>query len=289
MTNETKIQWHPAFCSAIELTLFDNADSLYYDDEFTLSRKPLQLDLLVINKNNDIPLKDEVGRIFKRHNLLEYKSPEDDLNIDTYYKTIAYGCLYKSLAGSHVDEIKADEITLTLVRREKPQKLLKSLTESGIEISNDYPGIYHLKGNVLFDTQIISTMELPEGSHIWLKALTRNIDDKEARQVIKDMSKFPPDSKERQLADSVLQVAMSANFETFEKLKKEEPVMCNALKELMKPEMDEEIIKTVDKTKRAIAEKLIRDGEYGDKKIAEICELTVAQVKAIRNEMLVKA
>lgn len=285
MADETKIQWHPAFCSAMQLTLFSNADSLDYTREFNLSSKPLQVDLLVINKENDKPVDDEVGRIFRRHNLLEYKSPGDDLNIDTYYKVVGYGCLYKALAGKHVNEIKADDITLTLVRREKPADLLDMLVKTGIEVSSNYPGIYHLHGNTTFETQIISTKELPEKTHIWLRALTRDIDVADATKFVNEMSKFPEGSEERRLADSVLQVTMSANYEVFENLKKEDPIMCDALRELMKPEMEE----AVDKKARDVAERMIRKEKYSNAEIADISGLTVDQVQEIKSDMLTTA
>ena len=282
MADETKIQWHPAFCSAMQLTLMENSDSLDYIREFNLSSKPLQVDLLVINKSDNKPILDETGRIFRRHNLLEYKSPGDDLNIDTYYKVIGYGCLYKALAGKHVNEIKADEITLTLVRREKPEDLFRMLVEAGTEVSSNYPGIYHLRGNTTFETQIISTKELPEGSHIWLRALTRNIDAAEATKFVNEMAKLPEGSEERRLADSVLQVSMSANYEVFENLKKEDPIMCDALRELMRPELEE----AADKKAKDIAERMINVGKLSDQDIANYSGLTVKQVQKIKKNTL---
>ena len=44
----TKIQWHPAFCAAAELELRFNKDDLEFKREYNLSKKPLQMDLLII-------------------------------------------------------------------------------------------------------------------------------------------------------------------------------------------------------------------------------------------------
>ena len=59
---------------------------------------------------------------------MEYKSPEDELNMDVYFKGLAYACLYKA-AGRYVDEIAAEEITITFVRDRKPVKLLRQLAQ----------------------------------------------------------------------------------------------------------------------------------------------------------------
>lgn len=65
-----------------------------------------RMDLLVIKKLTNVKIKNEIGRIFKRHNVVEYKSPEDELGIDDYYKTVGYACLYKGF-GETADQIPA--------------------------------------------------------------------------------------------------------------------------------------------------------------------------------------
>ena len=36
-----KLQWHPAFCSALRLELLEDAENLEFTDEFQLTEKPL--------------------------------------------------------------------------------------------------------------------------------------------------------------------------------------------------------------------------------------------------------
>ena len=114
-----KLQWHPAFCSALRLELLEDAENLEFTDEFQLTEKPLQIDCTVVKVKKDCKIKNEIGKIFRKHNIFEYKSPKDELNIDTFYKAVAYACLYKVLPN-HVDEIQAEEITITLIRDRKP-------------------------------------------------------------------------------------------------------------------------------------------------------------------------
>ncbi len=64
---------------------------------------------------------------------------KDELNIDTFYKVVAYTSLYKSY-GKTVDERKADEITMTLIRKAKPVKLFQYFEEHGIPLENPYKG-----------------------------------------------------------------------------------------------------------------------------------------------------
>lgn len=81
MSKERNTQWHPAFCSAIKLELAADKKYLEYTNEYNLTRKPLQIDLLIIKKAKEYQVKNEIGRIFRTHNIMEYKSPEDSLNI----------------------------------------------------------------------------------------------------------------------------------------------------------------------------------------------------------------
>lgn len=78
---DTKIQWHAAFVSAMNLELAQNRSDLIYHKEYNLNTKPLEVDLLVIKKESDIQITNEIGKLFRGHNIVEYKSPQDHLNI----------------------------------------------------------------------------------------------------------------------------------------------------------------------------------------------------------------
>ena len=79
--NEIKIQWHPGFVAAVNLELAENRNDLIYEKEYNLNTKPLEIDLLVIKKDSHVQITNEIGRLFKGHNILEYQSPEDHLDI----------------------------------------------------------------------------------------------------------------------------------------------------------------------------------------------------------------
>lgn len=143
MGEEKKIQWHAAFCSAVELELRRNRNSLSFDIEHTLNTKPLQIDLLVIKKPKDVQTENDLGKIFREHNILEYKSPGDKLDEDVVLKVFAYACLYK-VQEEKLGEISIDEITLTIVRETKPIQLIKKLRVRGFQITKQYDGIYYV-------------------------------------------------------------------------------------------------------------------------------------------------
>ena len=82
--SDTKIQWHPGFVSAMNLELCENRTDLIYEKEYNLNTKPLEIDLLVIKKDRKVQIINEIGKLFRGHNIMEYKSPKDELNIDTF-------------------------------------------------------------------------------------------------------------------------------------------------------------------------------------------------------------
>ena len=231
-----KLQWHPAFCSALRLELLEDAENLEFTDEFQLTEKPLQIDCTVVKVKRDCKIKNEIGKIFRKHNIFEYKSPMDELNIDTFYKAVAYACLYKVLPN-HVNEIPAEEITITLIRDRKPVKLMQELEKSGYECKKETVGIYYVSG-VMFPVQIIASSELDVDMHVQLKALTNHLEESLMRQYLLRVSAFS--EREKNLADVVLQVIVNSNMEKVQKWKGSERIMCEALRVLMADELNEE-------------------------------------------------
>ena len=231
-----KLQWHPAFCSALRLELLEDAENLEFTDEFQLTEKPLQIDCTVVKVKRDCKIKNEIGKIFRKHNIFEYKSPMDELNIDTFYKAVAYACLYKVLPN-HVNEIPAEEITITLIRDRKPVKLMQELEKSGYGYKKEAAGIYYVNG-AMFPMQIIESSELDVDMHVQLKALTNHLEESLMRQYLLQVSTF--EGREKNLADIVLQVIVNSNMEKVREWKGSEQTMCEALRVLMKEELKEE-------------------------------------------------
>ena len=164
--SDVKIQWHPGFVAAMNLELAENRADLIYEKEYNLNTKPLEIDLLVIKKDKDVHVSNKIGRIFRKYNILEYKSPDDSLNIDAFYKAGAYASLYKAY-GETVDERKACDMTVSIIRETRPDGLFAYFKNHGIQMEKPYQGIYYVMDAVLFPTQIIVSKELDRKNHIW--------------------------------------------------------------------------------------------------------------------------
>jgi len=201
---EDKIQWHPVFATAFKLELQDYYPQvLDIQEEYQLTSKPLEVDILVIKKLKDVSILKNIAKIFRGHNIVEYKSPDDYLSIDDYYKVKAYTYLYKTL-GEHVDEIKVDNLTVTMVSSGFPDKMVAHICSAQkVEVKKQEDGIYSIEGEDI-QSQIIVVDELPKRENRYIRLLTKrlNIRD-EISLFLKEYARNPKDSRYELLMNAV--------------------------------------------------------------------------------------
>lgn len=66
---KTKLQWHPAFVAGMQIEFGEEARHLTFTPEHLLGTKPMQIDIL-IKKDSDQALHKNIGRIFRKHNII---------------------------------------------------------------------------------------------------------------------------------------------------------------------------------------------------------------------------
>lgn len=296
-----RISWHPSFASAVQLELGSYGGRLVYDTEHELNRQPLRIDLLVVKKDPGLEIENEIASAFRGHNILEFKSEQDSLTIDDLYKVLAYGCLYKAY-GTGVNAIRADDVTVMLIRHGKPTGMLSDVESLGYQVAHKAPGMYDIDG-LLFPVRVVVSSELDCGQHIWLTSLSSNLETMQVRNLLSAMATLDDEGR-RRLAEPILNVVTLANTDVIERLK-EEDEMGKTIYEVMKPEIDEAIAKA---RMEAVAEgtafgmekgmekgmamairdtvrRLLQRGGYSDKEIAEIAGTDEAEVRAIAASM----
>ena len=145
---ENKIIGYADSIPLFRQSLCEYKDSLILEPEHELSRLPLRIDMLVIRKDKDVQIDNPIGAYFKKYNIVEYKSPDDGMSIDDFYKVIGYTGIYMAL-GKTVNEIPAEDISITIVRHSYLRKLMSELNASGAEIIEEADGIYRVEKDVL--------------------------------------------------------------------------------------------------------------------------------------------
>ena len=280
--DKAKLQWHPAFGAALRITLQDEMRYLEMHEEYLLSKKPLQMDILIIKKLKDIQIRKDIGRIFRKHNIIEYKSPSDNLSINDFYKVYGYACIYQS-DTNRVGEINPEELTLTFVCSHYPRNMVRHLEHvRGIRAVYQGNGIYYLKGDP-FPMQLLILPELSDRENFWLQSMRTDL--RAGGEIRKLMREYEKHRKSKDYA-AVMDLITRANWEQMEVEKK----MCDALKELFAEELKEADSKGrtegiqqgftqgVQLTKQVL--KLAAQGESPEV-ISEKCSISLEQVKEI--------
>lgn len=224
------LQWHPAFYAGLQIELADEADWLTFENEHQLGTKPKEIDVLIIKKEKNYRVKKNIGRMFKKYNIIEYKSPSDYLSIDDFYRVYGYACFYKADTGEE-NSISIKELTLTFVSGHYPRKLADHLKRDlGYRIREIEPGIYYTESDML-SIQFIITSRLSQKENLWLRSLTDDLKQMaEAKNLVTEYQK----RKDNPLYRSVMDIIVRANREKFQEVKE----MCSALEELMKDEIE---------------------------------------------------
>ena len=225
------LQWHDGFHASLQIELQGEATHLEFYPEHELYKKALRVDTLVI-KNSYLPVQKKIGKIFRKHNLIEYKSPDDTLNINDFYKVYGYACLYQSKTKK-IHEISMTDVSITFVCSHYPRKMLKILQkERGIEVEHTDKGICKLKNDSIA-MQIIIINRLPPEENRWLSSLTKKLPmNRNTEQLLIEYQRH----KDSILYQSAMDLIMQANKEILEG---EYSMVSDVLKEIFKDEWNE--------------------------------------------------
>lgn len=235
-SSEKKLfQWHPANYAGLQIEFEDEKKYLSFEDEHQLGTKPMAIDILIIKNTEGYKVKKNIGRIFRKYNIIEYKSPDDYLSIDDFYKVYGYTCFYKADTPT-VNQIEVNELTITFISRKYPRKLLRHLElERGFAIQKIESGIYYIVGDAI-PIQFIVANKLSQTENLWLKGLTNQLHNYELTAAL---TKDYYEHKQNTLYESVMDIIMRANKKQFEEANN----MCEAMKEFIWEHYGDEIMK----------------------------------------------
>ena len=133
-----------------------------------------------------------------------------------------YACFYKSDVPN-INSIPIEELTITLVSKNYPRKLIHHLREvKKYRVYKKEKGIYYVQGDQI-PIQILVTSRLDPVENLWLRSLTNDLDkSKTARTLLKEYQKH----EKNVLYRSMMDVIVRANPKQFQEGK----IMCDALR-----------------------------------------------------------
>ena len=229
--DKKRLQWHPGFFAVLQIELEEERRFLRFYAEYNLTRKPLQIDVLVVRKETGRVIQKNIGRIFRQYNVVEYKGIKDYISINDFYKSIGYACLLQSNT-ERVQEILPSQVTVTLAGEHYPRSLHVFLEKAyGVHMEEEAPGIYYIKG-LLFPLQILVIRELSKEDNIWLSRLRSGL---ELDEDIEVLAKEYKGNEGNPLYETAMDLIVRANWEKYQEVRK----MCDALRELFADELEE--------------------------------------------------
>ena len=260
---EKKTKWHSPIYRGLQLDLRGNP--LQFEDNISLSEESLEIDAVVI-KNADVQVDKDIGAIFKRYNICEFKSITDYFSISDYAKVIGYASLYSAFKGADMTDI-----TITIVVTKFPKKLVKYLeTKRSLKIQDKGKGIHYITGDI-YPVQILETKKLSD-DNLFLKNLRSDLTTVEMKKLLQALEEAGVVNKR----DIYLACIIDTNWEIFREVMR------------MIPELKERFLETaeqdgwLDERDRGRdiekAKKLIQRG-YSVEDVAEAMELPLDMLK----------
>jgi len=182
-----KIYWHSAHHEALQLELYEYENALEFKKEHGLSKEALRMDTLVIKKIKDVQISKNIGKIFRNHNIVEYKSERDNFSFWDYQKVLGYLFLYSSF-----ERVLLSDITISISLTIYPRELVKFLeNERGFKVQELGNGIYHIDGDVV-PIQILESKNLLEEENLFLRNLRSNLSSKDMLKTLQSYKERKP-------------------------------------------------------------------------------------------------
>jgi len=158
---------------------------LQFIQEYPLTTEPLRIDVVIIKKYGNIPIRKNIASIFRNVNIVEYKSPGGYVSIEDFYKVYGYACLYTT-----INKVPITSLTISFIESRYPRKLIQHLQKNhGYTVEEKCPGIYIVSGDVL-PIQIIDSRKLPASQNLWLKSLSDKHDGFTISRINKEINKL---------------------------------------------------------------------------------------------------
>ena len=274
MTVETgRTRFHYGFYAAMKVEYDIMRADVTYEQEIQLGEDPIRLDFLILKKEASVILTDPIGVFFKAVNLFEYKSPEDGLSIDNFYKAQGYGLIYKGF-DRKVNELPIEDMTLTLIRHSYPRELMKALKNAGFIIREEYPGIFRVEGKISIPVQLVISSRLPEGEYEGLKLLASGC-TKDAIMHYAERAVASGDENIKTNAGTVIEVCLDINDNLGTELK-EDGVMNEVIRDIFKKDFDA----VEQKANERVAADMLRDNYplSAIEKISRLSEDTIRNI-----------
>ena len=239
LTNPPPNDWHSWFYSLLMIKLGD-IPSVRIDREVVLGAQPPRADFVVISDDAAADLGLSVFKGYKKYNIIEFKSPGDELSESVLWKIVSYMAAYISKFG-----VDPDAITLTTFRDTKPTKMLSN---PNIKVeSTEIEGLYKItewRGRI--PVSVIVTSELVGKEYAGFRGISKHPQVADIEQMLDEM-KNEKSERRRGWYRDYLELFSKLDSDTLEEAKRRNPDMAKTWREVF--EFDKELKEREKETK----------------------------------------
>ena len=199
--------------------------------EVVLGAQPPRADFVVITETDIVDLGLSVFQGFKRYNIIEFKSPDDELSVSVLWKVLGYASFYVWKYG-----VNPADLTLTLFRGAKPDGII---SDPNVKVEMVERGIYRItewQGH--FPIQIVVTTELDGTEYAGFRAISKRPQISDIEQILSEVKDEANESVRGWYRD-YLELFSRLDSETLEEAKRRDPDMAKTWREVF--EFDKEL------------------------------------------------
>ena len=231
-------RWHAGFEALLRIEIHEYGSRVHLKTEEVLGEEPPRADYVVLIEDEETVFDKSIFKIFRKHNICEYKNPRDSLRESTLRKICGYANLYIGIA-EHEGDIPSDQVTISIFRAVKNPRLFRELEKAGKLKKDETPGIYNVVGFTDLPFQIVITSELEGDEYAAYRALTNKADEEDIERVIKEGGKAKDDTV-REHYRVLLKLLLEKNPEALETIRREND-MEDVLMEIVKDKVEERV------------------------------------------------
>lgn len=240
--------WHAGFEALLRIEAHKYAGLVHVSTEEEIGEAPPRMDFVILVEDERVEWDKAVFGIFRRINILEYKSPHDSLNERALRKACGYANLYIGMA-EHEGDRHADQVTVSVFRAVRSPGLFEEMEKAGTLARDEVPGIYHVSGLTDLPFQVIITGELEGEGYAAYRALTDRADAADVARVIEGAGREADDAV-RGHYRVLLRLVMDKNPQFIDAMRRDDAMTYDEMDEMFMEIVKDKVDAKVDAKER---------------------------------------
>ena len=245
--------WHKAFEAFLNLRIA-KYDGVRIDKEVEIGVNPPRADFIILTSDGKVDFEESIFRIFRKVNIIEYKSHEDSLNEAVIYKTCGYAATYIGTAA-HERGISRDQVTVTIFRAVKNARLFSSWEKAGRLVKTGIPGIYQVLGFFDLPFQIVITGELEGAEYAACRVIAAKVREADIQQVVNSSNRVA-DEGLKDYYRTILTLMAEKHYGLLSTVIRRTSMSTDALLDILKDDIDRIVDERLEQERKTSSEQL---------------------------------